>query len=181
VSELSDTRALYEVIFPYIQNVLGRPLAEVWAEVGKSSMRELVPALRSIITGEDAAHNTVREAVTTLLNNAAAELIAGGIPQDELTVEQVRQNAVEYLLTQGATLPTRELRRTVRPSRTPPVEAATLQTGDTEWFVSIHITSRDQYDMIIRQLGSHANNMVLEGRRREAEPIIDTFRRLFGA
>ena len=182
VSELSDTRALYEVIFPYIQNVLGRPLAEVWAEVGKSSMRELVPALRSIITGEDAAHNTVREAVTTLLNNAAAEILASGeVTQDELTVEQVRQNAVEYLLTQGATLPTRELRRTVRPSRTPPVEAATLQTGDTEWFVSIHITSRDQYDMIMRQLGNHANNMVLEGRRREAEQFVDTFRRLFGA
>jgi hypothetical protein len=180
VSELSDTRALCDVIFPYITNVLGRSIAEVWAEIGKSSMRELVPALRSIITGEDASHNTVREAVTTLLNNAAAELMAGGIQQDELTVDEVRRNAVEFLLTQGATLPTRELRRTVRPTRTPPVDAATLITGEAEWHVVIQITSQDQYDMIMRQLGSHANNMVLDGRSASTRDHVRILRSFFG-
>jgi hypothetical protein len=43
VAELSDIRALCEVIFPYIQNVLGWDLNDTWEKVGKSNFRELVP------------------------------------------------------------------------------------------------------------------------------------------
>jgi hypothetical protein len=176
VGELSDIRALGEHIFPYITNVLERSLVEVWEQVGKSSMRELVPALRSLITGEDAAHGSVRTAVETLLNNAAAEMVAGGAVQEELTEAEVRRQAIETLLEAGATLPTRELRRTVRPTRTPAMEAATLEVADSEWYAVVHITSRDQHDLLMRQFGTHVNNMRLNGRS------IDTnlFRRLFG-
>ena len=180
VSELSDTRALYEVIFPYITNVLGRNLAEVWTQVGKSSMRELVPALRSLITGEAPAHTTVREAVETMLNNAAAELIAAGTPQPELLEDDVRRHAVETLLEQGATLPTRELRRTVRPTRTQPVEAATLIMDDTQWRMVIEINSQEQYDMIMRLLGSHANNMLVDGRNEVGRQLTTVAYRIFG-
>jgi hypothetical protein len=184
LSELSDTRGLCEVVFPYITDVLGQPLAEVWTTVGKSAMRELLPALRSLITGTDADHQSVRTAVETMLNNAAAALIADGVivqgAMDEETVATVRRQAVESLLTAGATLPTRELRRTVRPTRTPPVDAATLQTGDNEWFAVIKITSREQYDLIMRQLGNHANNMLLDGRGSQTRDHVRTLRSFFG-
>ena len=177
VGELSDTRALCEVIFPYITDVLGRNLAEVWTEIGKSKLRELVPAIRSIITGEDAAHASVRTAVETLLDQAAAELIAGGVPQDELTVEQVRAQAVMSLLHDGATLPVRELRRTVRPTRTPPVQATTMAVGE-EWFTVLHIESQDQYDMLMRLLDRHFNNVLVNGEN--ATVTVRNLRTLFG-
>jgi hypothetical protein len=180
VSVLSDTRALCEHIFPYITSVLGRTVVEVWDAIGLSNMRELVPALRSLITGEDAAHGSVRTAVETLLNNAAVELVAGGAAQDELTTEDVQRRAIEGLLEAGATLPNRELRRTVRPTRTPEMNAATLQTADEEWFAVVKITSRDQYDLLMRQFGTHVNNMQLNGRSRQAETLINTIRTLFG-
>lgn len=178
VGELSDTRALCEIIFPYITNVLGRSLAEIWAEIGKSSMRELVPALRSLITGEEAAHGSVRTAVETLLNNAAAELITEGVPQDELEVDDVRMRAVIGLLQQGATLPTRELRRTVRPTRTPPVQSTTMSVAEEEWFTVLHITSQDQYDMLMRLLDRHFNNVLINGEN--ATPTVRSLRNLFG-
>lgn len=182
VSELSDTRALCEVIFPYITNVLERSLAEVWTSVGKSSMRELVPALRSLITGEDAAHNSVRTAVATMLDNAATQLISDGVIAQGDTGEEaesaVRRSAVESLLTAGATMPTRELRRQVRPTRTPPVDASWLQTAENRWYAVLKIENREQYDTIMRILGTHANNQILNGQ--DAPRAVNTIRSLFG-
>ena len=179
VGELSDTRALCDTIFPYVTNVLGRPLAEFWSEVGKSKLRELVPALRSLITGEEADHASVRTAVENILNNAAADLITNHeIPQDQLQEDQVRRHAVESLLSDSATMTTRELRQRVRPTRTPAMNGSTLQVDDNEWFAIVHITSREQYELLMRQFGTHVNNSLLNGRN-GGDPI-RWLRRLFG-
>ena len=192
LTELSNTRALCEIVFPYITEVLQQPIAEVWTSVGKSGMIEILPALRSLITGENASHTSVRNAVTRMLDEAAAALIANGdIDQDDLNAEEdserfqgtaarVRRQAVQSLLVAGSTMTTRELRQTVRPTRTPPSAAATLQIADEGWYVVIKPEGRDQYDAIMRALGSHVNNMVLDGRGDGSYDLRRRLNSLFG-
>jgi hypothetical protein len=83
-------------------------------------------------------------------------------------------------LYQGATLPVRQLRQTVRPSRTPNVEALTLKTGDEEWFAVLQITSQDQLDMFTRAMNSHMNNMLLNGEDEAAAKHRRLLRSMFG-
>lgn len=181
VGELSDVRALCEYIFPYITNVLQRNLHEVWSEVGKSKFREMVPALKSLITGEEADAQTVRDAVAAMLSNSTLALMQDNVIDEDTPDEEARlatqRHAVESLLHFGATLPVRELRRTVRPARTPPVEALTLQVADYEWFQVLHITTQEQYDMVQRVLGIHQNNMLLNGR--DDQTRVRMLRRMF--
>ncbi len=56
VAELSQTIDLVNIIFPFIQNNLGIPVAQLWEQVGKSKLRELVPVLKVIITGDALGH-----------------------------------------------------------------------------------------------------------------------------
>jgi hypothetical protein len=81
-----------------------------------------------MITGEDADHDSVRTAVGQMLDNAAADLIANNqATQETLDDDEVRRNAIENLLREGATSTTREMRRRVRPARVPAVPMATLR------------------------------------------------------
>ena len=162
VAELSDIRSLCEVIFPYVENVLGWDLADTWEKVGKSNFRELVPALRSMITGENADHDSVRSSVEQMLNNSAADILANEhTTVEELDDSEVRRNAVESLLrgTVGRTV--RETRRAVRPSPVPAVPMATLRL-DEQWFAVLNIHTQEQFDLVQRILSAHANNMTLD-------------------
>ena len=183
VGEFSDIRALVGTIFPYIADVLGLNLVEVWEQIGKSSFREMVPALRSLITGERADHDSVRQAVENMLNNAAAGLQQEGATTADLETEEgiaaIRRNAVSSLLQDGMTLPTRQLRRRVRPSRVPAVEMATLQTAESQWFAVLKIESLEQRDLIVRVLNSHTNNMNLDGQGSEHRTLRRTLASFF--
>jgi hypothetical protein len=181
IGELSDTRALCEVIFPFIERRLGRNLAEVWSTIGKAKLRELVPALRSMITGENASHRSVRTAVTTMLSTAASALRQEGLITEETGDEEIdsliRRRAVEDLMEHGATLTSRELRRTVRPSRTAPLEVVTLKSDEDQWYAVVKIDGADQLTMMGRLLGQHHNNMVMDGRGNER--LMTTLSRMF--
>jgi hypothetical protein len=186
VGEFSDIRALVEVIFPYIVSELGMNLVEVWEQIGKSSFREMVPALRSLITGEQADHNSVRTAVEQMMNGSAASLLAdeqNPWTQEELATEEggqaVRQRAVASLLQDGMTMPTRDLRRRVRPSRVPAVQMATLQTAESQWYAVLKLETLEQRDLVLRVLNSHSNNMNLEARGRQHEQLRDTLGSFF--
>ena len=66
------------------------------------------------------------------------------------------------------------------PSRTQPVEAATLIMGDAQWRMVVEINSQEQYDMIVRLLGTHANNMLLDGQNEVGQQLNTISRRIFG-
>jgi hypothetical protein len=165
VGELSDIRSLCEIIFPYIQNELGLSLVATWEEIGKSSFREMVPALRSLITGENASHNSVRQAVEAMLNGAASAIaIEENCDTTDIPDVEVRRRAVSSLLSDAATMPTRQLRRRVRPSRVDPIEMATLQTGDNQWYAVMQFESQEQKDLALRILNPHTENQELDAR-----------------
>lgn len=162
VSELSNIRDLCEVVFPFIQNILGWDLKDTWEKVGKSNFRELVPALRSMITGEDADHESVRQAVAQMLDSSAAEMIINEeATQDTLDDSEVRRNAIESLLRGSAGRTVREVRRSVRPNPVPPVHMATIRV-DEQWYAVMQCETREQYDLVMRVLSAHANNQAID-------------------
>ena len=170
VGELSDIRALCDVIFPYITGTLQLNLVEVWEQVGKSKFREMVPALRSMITGENADHNSVRGAVTQMLNEAAIAVaeVAECEPSDVADAD-VRAHAVRTLLHEGAVHTTREMRRRVRPTPVPHVQMATIQTGEGSYYGLLKFDSQEQLDLVLRILNAHIDNMRLDGRSMNSE------------
>ena len=186
VGEFSDIRALTDVIFPYIVEELGMNLVEVWEQIGKSSFREMVPALRSLITGEQADHNSVRGAVEAMMNGAAASLMTNEQDpwtQAEIATEEgaraVRQHAVANLLHDGMTMPTRQLRRRVRPARVPASQMATLQTDEAQWYAVIRMSSTEQRDLVQRVLREHTDNMNLDARGNAHGSLRSTLRGMF--
>ena len=76
VAELSQTIDLVNIIFPFIQNNLGIPVAQLWEQVGKSKLRELVPVLKVIITGTPSDTATTQAGADAAINDTAATLLA---------------------------------------------------------------------------------------------------------
>lgn len=71
-SELSNVRDLCFTIFPYFEETLGVPVAQIWENIGKSNMRELVPVLKSIITGQPSNSASVNRSVDRILDEVVA-------------------------------------------------------------------------------------------------------------
>lgn len=189
VGELSDVRTLCEVVFPYITDVLGLSIVDMWEKIGKSGFREMAPALRSLITAENASHNSVRQAVEQMLNNAGAEMMNDEDEpwsEEELSTQEgqaeMRSRAVRNLLSLATSdgMTVRQMRRAVRPSSVPHVPMATLQIGEENWYAILRITTQEQLDLVQRVLNSHVDNMNLSMQGDTSRNYRRTLGSLFG-
>ena len=171
-SEYSDTRALCDVIFPWLEAHTERSLAEWWEDIGKSKFRELVPVLRGLIEGESARnHETVNEAIRAQLNNAMANILTEATDQnlgeEEIAALQqevaengtLQQRAILNVLEFGS-LPVREMRQQVRPNRTPNI-IGTLLRGATSY--AVLRMSSEQVEMFQRLMGTHVDMATING------------------
>lgn len=173
LSELSDIRMMTQTIFPYIENTLGIPVAQVWETMGKSNFRALVPVLRAIITGEEPGRGSARDNYNRILNDTAASLAAlnGGSPPDDQTV---RRQAVEDLMVAGQQMTARELREHVRDGQvTPALEPVIIEGPDGQQYLLSPIDD-DQMLVVQRKLGRHMSpptrvNLPQDRRRRQQE------------
>jgi hypothetical protein len=156
-TELSQIMDLVDVIFPYIQDELGIPIANIWEEVGKSNFRELTPVLKSIITGEESNTSSVRNSVDAILDDIAATAQAAG---QDINDTEVRRRAVDNLLENGARLTNRQLRRHVRPDPTPPINASVIRINGTR--IVVAEMDEDQFTMFERKLGGSVEPMNIE-------------------
>lgn len=156
VSEMSQTRDLYNTIFPYINETLGRDIPEIFERVGKSNFREMTPVLKSLILDEEAASASARASVERVLEQVQED--AGDI---ELEDDDLRQRAVGHLIDQGALLTNRELRAQLRPERTPNAGATVIQR-DGQRMILIHCADHDQYEMVQRRINSTVDALVLD-------------------
>lgn len=156
VSEMSQTRDLYNTIFPYINDTLGRDIPEIFERVGKSNFREMTPVLKSLILDEEAASASARASVERVLEQVQED--AGDI---ELEDDDLRQRAVGHLIDQGALLTNRELRAQLRPERTPNAGATVIQ-HDGQRMILIHCADHDQYEMVQRRINSTVDALVLD-------------------
>ena len=131
-----------------MRDVLGMNIPQAWEQIGKSNMRELVPVLKRIITGEE-ARGTVENAVQILVQDAEATFAAAG---EDPTDDEVNRAVVEQLLEHGMNLTNRRLRQHIRPERTPIIEATTVTVNDD--VIVLAMMNPDQWQMFMRKLGN---------------------------
>ncbi|HQA29639.1 MAG TPA: hypothetical protein PLA02_10550 [Brevefilum fermentans] len=149
-SEYSNIRNLYNIVFPYLTQVLGLNLALVWEEVGKSNFRELCPYLVRAITGESSTSRNVEHAFEVLAEDFLATNAASGIA---MTDDQVQQAIVGQLLEAGQ-LPNRQLRTRIRPERPASFTTHVVDyiQGDSPIKVVISLVNEEQYAYLMRKL-----------------------------
>lgn len=152
-SEYSNIRDMTQVIFPYMRDTMGLTIAVVFENINKSNMRELVPVLKALITGEAPASGSTREAVNAAMRDAEDGLIQVANANGEGTPsrERVRNQAVSDLLTAGEQMNNRDLRARLRPSRTPAISPAVVRRGDQIYFTAL--LTEDQLTALTRKLG----------------------------
>jgi hypothetical protein len=155
VSELSNVRDLCFVIFPYMEQTLGLNVAQTFENIGKSNMRELVPVLKAVITGE-IARGSVQASVDHFLDEAAVNEVtdaaAHNRPADR-TPENLRRHAAENLINRGETMPNVVLRGELRPERTANIEPTIVRSQGRR--IVLATMTDDQYLMFQRKMGSY--------------------------
>jgi len=153
VSEYSDIRQLYNIVFPYIVENTGANLALLWEEIGKSNFRELTPYLVRAITGETNQSQNVERSFTAMMEDIAATAQASGI---EMTDQEMRHQVVEQLLEAGQ-LTNRQLRVRIRPERSSSitVHVVDYQHNGTSRKILVSMVDERQYAFLQRRLGSN--------------------------
>ncbi len=114
-TQISQVLDLVNIVFPFITNVLEKSVAEVWEEVGKAKLVELLPVLKVLITGEPSdTRSTQEKAERQLQDTEATWQTARADEMANMTETQLdetlRHAAAENVLEMG-TLPTLEMRR----------------------------------------------------------------------
>lgn len=151
ITELSQVRDLYRIIFPFIEEELGMSIPELWEQIGKSNFREMVPVLKVLIAGPDEhTKASVRNAYERLMDDASATLHAQGL--EELDDDVIARAAMENLIEAGAVMSNRDLRQTIRPERTPSLEPTIIRSNGNR--VIVMTVSDDQYTLFERRMGS---------------------------
>lgn len=177
MSELSNVRDLCFVIFPYMEDVLGMNVATTFENIGKSNMRELVPVMKALITGEE-TRGTVGVAVERLMNDAAATAQAQALSEgldEEIPEDEIRRQAVSNVITAGEQMTNRELRHTIRRDRTPSVDTTIINNGERRYILAS--MTEEQFLMFQRKMGTYMEPIVVNlptdpgERRRQARSI----------
>ena len=153
VSEYSDIRQLYNIVYAYIVENTGANLALLWEEIGKSNFRELTPYLVRAITGETNQSQNVERSFTAMMEDIAATAQASGI---EMTDQEMRHQVVEQLLEAGQ-LTNRQLRVRIRPERSSSitVHVVDYQHNGTSRKILVSMVDERQYAFLQRRLGSN--------------------------
>jgi hypothetical protein len=160
ISELSQTLDLANIVFPYVENTLHIPIAVLWEEIGKGNMRELVPVLKTIITGQPSPTGTVNASAERILEDVAIDLRNAGRDLTGADDAELRQRAVTQLLQDGALLTNRELRTRIRPERTPSINMTIARVNGHR--VIVAEASEEQVSLLMRRMGAYIDPHVYE-------------------
>jgi hypothetical protein len=172
-TEVSDTRTLCNVIFPWLETNSGQPVAYWWDRIGKSKFRELVPVLSALINGNPTTNaETVRASIEHLLDQVQVNATANG--EGQLDEQTLRTRAIANVLEIGQ-LPTLEMRRQVRPDGTPNISGVRL-VRQNDNYVVLHVSSPEQDRMLSRLLGHHVDINNLDAQ--QAPALNEQLRRL---
>jgi hypothetical protein len=201
VTDMLATLDMVNILFPYIENELGIPVHELWATVGKSKLKEMLPVLKVLITNEGSDTESVQAAIERLMDEQYAsfrvdEQLADAIailddeeaPEAEReTIRErlngvARRNIVQHLIELGGQLPITEVRRHLRPQRTTPIFFQTIQDGTS--LILMGTASQEQFEMLQNKMGERMDITTLalpeDPRARQAEAFrIPLFRRVY--
>jgi hypothetical protein len=151
VSELSDIRTMTQVIFPWIENELQVPVAQIWETVGKTKFRTMTPVLAALISGEEPATGSARDNYNRLVDTAAIELREMG---EEPTPQTARNRAARGLIETAGQETTRGLQEHIRDGNpTPAIEPLIVNLDGRRYLISP--VNEDQMLILGRKLGRH--------------------------
>ena len=150
ISEYSNIRDLYNIVFPYLIDTLGMNLALVWEEVGKSNLRELTPYLVCAITGQPSQSRNVGVMIDQMMDESTEEAQRDG---QIATEGQVRQSVVQQLMETGR-LTNREVRRRIRnPNQEDiPIYIMEIHHHQNPQKVLVSFLNDQQYSLVQRRL-----------------------------
>ena len=150
ISEYSNIRDLYNIVFPYLIDTLGMNLALVWEEVGKSNLRELTPYLVCAITGQPSQSRNVGVMIDQMMDDSTEEAQRGG---QIATESQVRQSVVQQLMETGR-LTNREVRQRIRNpiQEDIPIYIMEIHHHQTPQKVLVSFLNDQQYSLVQRRL-----------------------------
>jgi hypothetical protein len=160
LSELSDIRQMYDVVFPYIETTLGMSVAEAWDRIGKSNFRALVPYLKAIITGDQPARGSTRDNYNRILDETAASLMAqnSGVRPDDQTI---RRQAVDDLLLAGQQMTARQVQEHLRDGAVTPALNPTIIVGPDGQKYLLAPVDDDQLLVVRRKMGAYCSDPTL--------------------
>jgi len=149
ISEYSNIRDLYNIVFPYLCDTLGMNLALVWEEIGKSNFRDLTPYLVRAITGEVSQSRNVESFIEQLTENIAASFDNDDPGNDGLIHEEV----VRQLMSAG-TQTNRDLRQRIRQNDQHRIPAYVLEVpGEvSQRRIFVSLVDPEEYALIQRKL-----------------------------
>jgi hypothetical protein len=179
IGELSQIVDLTTVIFPWVQSNLGMDVRTLWDSVGKSNMRELVPVLKRIITGEE-ARGSVEASYQRVMQDVAATAATAGETVDEPGLILL---AARTLIDQGGTLTNANLRQQLRPDRMPSIEATVVRLDGRAYVLAALDDRQEQF--MNRKLHGYWDPMRMDDLTRAEAlsvlrnqfPALDNFRR----
>lgn len=184
VSELSDIRTMTWVIFPWIEENLQVPIAQIWETVGKTKFRMMCPVLKALITGEEPDTETARNNFNRILDTTAIEMREAG---EEPTEETVRATAARGLIQTAGMVPTRELGDHIRDGNPTPALTPLIVVVDGRRYMLSEV-NEEQMLVARRKLGRHMADPITvelpaDARRRQQEaariPLLRQINRIF--
>jgi len=192
VSDMLATLDMVNVVFPYIQNELGIPVHELWATLGKSKIKELLPVLKALISGQPSDTESVRLTIERFMDEQYAGFRADPTLTDTITLldnedapdedrQQVRErldaaarrNIIEHLVELGD-LPVMELRRHIRPARTEPIPFYVVQNDGGYMLTSV--IDQDQMNMMRNKMGERMQIQTLDVAQDQRSRMAETLR-----
>lgn len=174
-SEVSDIRNMTRIIFPFIEQRMGVPVAQIWDRIGKAKFRVMVPTLKALITGEMPGRGQTLDSVNRLIEEAEATF--GDMGQTNVEPEEVRHQAAENLISVAQTAPVREVVNHIRQGNVTPALNPVVVEVDGRKFMFSEVDD-DQMLVVTRKLGRHMSEPVRyhlpadpRARQREAAQI----------
>jgi hypothetical protein len=154
VTQYSNIRTMVDIVFPYMENVLGVNIAQWWEEIGKTNFTTVLPILRALATGQPPDRGSTLDNYEAVLNDTMASALASPDPEERHPDEEtLRARAFDNLLnTASHVRTTRELQRHINQGRhTPGINATIINNQGTRIFIAE--MSDDQYLALQRKLG----------------------------
>lgn len=154
-SEQHNITDIVNIIIPWLEENMDMDGFVFWDSVkSKSKIREIVPYLKRVISGEKSERGTVNDAIERFEDDARSI-------DPDIDDEELKKQVINHIITLAASNKTTDLRETLRPNGTPKIHGLLMKKKwlakvngkpvEREATILLAELSADQIDKLIRQ------------------------------
>jgi hypothetical protein len=173
-TQLTNEKTLCDIVFPYFTANLNMQPSEVFENMCRSNLTEILPILRVMITGEQSPSANNNHAALSAMDNAAATLISAATAngQPAPTTDEIRNAAITELVEHAANMTNAQIRGHVRPSAVTPINPVVTSTEGRRFIIAE--LDEDQWLNFQRKLGAFIGTPNYVERNVRTLPIVRT-------